>query len=164
MAFYLLERNDDGSPNGYWQMEFVGELTEGKKVVLYNRFGGKHDHVYHETDEVSEVDSYLDLDWGKALLKPDSPYGFIDPYGKFYGCAYRDHDDLAQLYLKINLPEEFGWVKVYDAYDEIDYYTRRKFLTDAQVKTLMDRGIEVRERDLPDYQRPTKSKQGERDS
>ena len=31
------------------------------------------------------------------------------------------------------------------------YYSRRKFLTEAQIKTLTDRGVEVSEFDTPEF-------------
>lgn len=150
MAWYLLEINDDGTCNGWWEIQNPkNNYNNGDELIVENRFGGHHTHIYSDLDEIVESDSFENLDWKKVLLNPDSPYGFIDPDGKFYGCDYSNHEDLARFVLKQSSPEEFGWVKIYHAGDEIDYYTRRKFLTEAQVKTLMERHIEVHDNDLP---------------
>ena len=50
--------------------------------------------------------------------------------------------DLCRFVLKEDNPEKYGWVKVYkSSFRDPDYYSRRKFLTEAQMKTLYDKGF-----------------------
>lgn len=52
----------------------------------------------------------------RFLLDPYSNQGWLSPDGKFYGCKYYEHDDLA--YALIRVPtmglEYNGWVRVHD--------------------------------------------------
>lgn len=146
---YLLRRNTDSAYDTWCEMKFDGELFDGKEIELIDKNNVHRAYIYHVADEIIEANNYHDLDWEKVLLDPNSDYGYIDPDGNFYGCRYGTHTDFARLVLKRSEPEEFGWVKVYSTGDEVDYYTRRTFLTEAQIKTLSDRNIEISDFDIP---------------
>ena len=128
--------------NGWWKIS-----SDGKRLI--NRHGGGHDYIPSDNDIICEVDHWEDLDYS-YLLKPDSPYGWIDREGKWYGCRYMQHDDVAELVLHTSSREleENGWIKIFrtwncqrDAY--IDYQNGiRGRVTEQQLKTLVDIGME----------------------
>lgn len=72
--------------------------------------------------------------------------GYISPDGIWYGCKSLHHYELEER-LGISFPEEFGWIKVFEGSHGITYYAKRKFLTERQIKTLIDRGITLKEKD-----------------
>lgn len=153
MLFLLYK--DESYPNGFWwevNAESKEDIAKGRTVRLENRCGGGFDYICEGDEEVAEADDWDSLDWKRVLLIPDSKYGYIDPDGRWYGCNFHDHFDLCRYVLNEDSPEEYGWVKVFrGSYTDPDYYSRRKFLTDAQIKTLMDRGVDVRETDCPEH-------------
>ena len=129
--------------NGWWKISENGKYLE-------NRSGGYHGYTPREDDIIVEVDDWDDLDYS-YLLKPDSPYGWIDRDGKFYGCDYRHHNALAIYVFRKDDEEDLireGWVKVYrDFQGKICAYYDwslgvRGRLTEAQEKTLDERNIE----------------------
>lgn len=143
---YLLKYDPDGSPNGWWKVETEGELREGEELTIINRYGTVRKHIYSSSDEIQDVEDWRDLDWTRVILKPDSPFGFVAPDGTFYGCNIGSHSDLAELVLKIDNPEEYGWVKLFKGeYSELLYYSRRHFLTEEQIDTIDRKREEYRE-------------------
>lgn len=127
--------------NGWWEIS-----EDGTRLI--NIYGGWHNYTPREDDIVVEADSWYDLDWSH-LLKPDSPYGWIDRDGKWYGCGYQNHSAVAEFVLgktERDL-EESGWVKLYRRYNgETDWYMEsdqgiRNRITQAQIKTLKEHGI-----------------------
>ena len=137
-------KNADGTKrdNGWWRIS-----EDGKHLI--NAYGGWHDYTPSSDDIIAEADSWDDLDWSH-LLKPDSPYGWIDREGKFYGCSYSNHDAVAERILHSNdrVLEEQGWIKVYRASTgETVWYTDWRYcrsggITEAQEKTLEEKGLE----------------------
>lgn len=131
-------RYADGSvkDNGWW--EIVGDR-------LYNINGGFHYLCDTSPNQIIvEAEDFHDLDWS-CLLRPDSPYGWIDVHGKFFGCHFMEHDLLAEYYFKcseIDL-ENAGFVKVYRNYDGKQSYYTQKHLTEQQEKTLIDLGVKI---------------------
>lgn len=130
------------SDNGWWQIS-----EDGKRLL--NGAGGWHDYIPSDDDIIAEADSWEDLDWS-CLIMPDSPYGWIDREGKWYGCKYSDHASVANLVLHSSerALEMQGWIKVYRNFrGEVDWFfdcdlgAIRSRLTPAQVKTLEDHGI-----------------------
>ena len=73
--------------------------------------------------------------------------GYISPDGIWYGCKPLHHYELEEK-LGISFPEEFGWIKVFEGSNGLTYYSRRKFLTESQIKILTDRGIKIKKSDI----------------
>lgn len=122
--------------NNFWW-----ELEDG---LLYNRAGG-HNAYDPETDgPIVEAESFEDLDWS-CLIDPKSKLGWISPDGRFYGCAYTDHADVADLYFKKSESEleDEGWVKIWwSSFDHARRWTNTKLmLTEAQKITLEKMGL-----------------------
>ena len=88
-----------------------------------------------------------DLDYS-FLLKNESPYGWIDRNGKYYGCEYEDHDDIAELVLHKTSRqlETEGWIKVYMSFNRgIETYIADKWkhlVTPEQLRTLSEKNLE----------------------
>jgi hypothetical protein len=150
MAVFILlgaDKIGDGQWDGYWwkvlNVEKVEDLSVGDEICAENPCGGRWScYVIKENDKIAEAEDWESLDWKPVLLRPDSQYGYIAPDGRWCGCNYSDHYDLCRFVLKEENPEEHGWVKVFkSSFRDPEYYSRRKFLTDAQIKTLIDRGI-----------------------
>lgn len=134
---------DNGSvkDNGWWEIS-----EDGAK--LFNMWGGWHDYTPREDDIIVEADNWDQLDWS-CLLKPDSPYGWIDRRGVWYGCDYQSHAEVAELVLHSSerALEVQGWVKVFrglggkaDWYIDADQGIRGR-ITAEQVKALKEHGI-----------------------
>ena len=127
--------------NGWWKISENGKY-------LKNRCGGYHSYIPREDDVICEANGWDDLDYS-YLLQPNSKYGWIDRDGKFYGCDYTHHSALAERVLKKSEREleKLGWIKVFaDFNGGIAWYIDfdqgiRGRVTEAQVKTLIDRGI-----------------------
>ena len=136
---YLVYQSGKRECNGWWEL---------KNGYCYNRNGGKHQHIPGDDDIIVEADDWSDLDYSHLLVK-DSLYGWINPQGDFYGCNYRDHSALAELYLHKceRQLEKDGWIKIYkDAFDgEPTWYCDKLMITEAQKITLERKGLEVDE-------------------
>ena len=123
--------------NGWW------EIHEHR---LYNRFGGSHSYFPTDADIIVECEDWNQLDWS-CLISESSPYGWIDREGKFFFFFYSKHSDLAELYLHSSEKEleHKGWIKIYRNYDRKPSlyfeYSSAKFITDSQMKTLMELGF-----------------------
>ena len=118
-----------------------GEIV-GDKLV--NRVGGWHEYIPAPDDIIVEADNWADLDWS-CLLNPNSPYGWIDKDGNFYGCNHFEHASLAELYFKCSerALEDSGFVKLYRSYDgSVGYYVAR-YLTEKQEETLLEKGVKL---------------------
>ena len=145
MKTFVLETyiRDDGSKeyNGWWQYE---------KGYLYNRMGGRHKADPNEEmwkhSKVVKAKDWADLDYS-YLLKPESTLGWISPDGKFYGCGYRDHALVAEMYLKKkdDQLEKEGWVKIFrDGFDGTNvWYSDSLMVTDAQKIVLERLGLDI---------------------
>ena len=100
------------------------------------------------SEEIVEVDSWEDLDWS-CLLDDSATTGWISPAGDFYGCAPREHDDIAHyiLHSTERQLEEKGYVKIYrDAFSrEYGWYSDKLRLTSAQLRVLEEKGLEIDE-------------------
>ena len=126
--------------NGWWRISDCG-------TKLYNRRGGYHSYTPSKDDIICEADSWDDLDYS-FLVKNDSLYGWIDRNGRYYGCEYEDHDDVAELVLHKTSRqlEEEGWIKVYRGYNrERETYIDDKWshlVTPEQLQTLVEKQLE----------------------
>jgi hypothetical protein len=73
----------------------------------------------------------------RFLLDPWSDQGWISPAGRFYGCRFYAHDDIAYALLHRTVDELAGdgWVRVHaDSYRTSEYFGRK--VTQPQRKTL----------------------------
>ena len=142
---HILEKRDNGYiwDNGYWEIIDDPPYEPGCCVKLENSSGGWHFHTITKNDEIIESD-WETVERKYYLSKSDSPYGWIDKDGVFYGCSYFEHNDCALACFGIyeGVAEQTGYVKVYKDNDELTYY-HEGFLTDAQRQTLINRGIEL---------------------
>ena len=103
---------------------------------------------YSKNMKIIEANSWDDLDWS-YLLDDTSITGWISPSGDFYGCAPRDHDDVAY-YILHSTEQELevkGFVKIY--FDPISHsycwYSNKFHLTSAQLHVLEEKGLEIDE-------------------
>lgn len=67
--------------------------------------------------DVPKVVADLERDLAQRhLLDPWSNQGWISPTGRFYGCSFYGHDDIAHALLRkpVHALEEAGWVRVHD--------------------------------------------------
>ena len=147
-VFILLYQDINGRfYEGYWwkviSVNNASQLSIGDSCTIEGIYGNQFsNYIVKSGDIIAEANDWEDLDWKPCILRQDSKYGFIDPDGNWYGCNYSDHMDLCRFVLKEDNPEEYGWVKVYkSSFRDPDYYSRRKFLTEAQMKTLYDKGF-----------------------
>ena len=60
---------------------------------IENGGGGWNYHI-PKSEEIVEANSWDELDWS-YLLDDTSITGWVSPSGEFYGCAPREHDDIA---------------------------------------------------------------------
>lgn len=150
MAVYILlgaDKINDGQWDGYWwkvlNVEKAEDLSVGDVICAENLCGGRFSsYAVKSEDKIVNAKDWESLDWKPILLRPDSKYGYIAPDGRWYGCNYSDHNDLCRFVLGEETPEELGWVKVYKgSYCDPEVYSRRKFFTDEQMNTLIDRGL-----------------------
>jgi len=142
---HILEKHDNGYiwDNGYWEIMDDPPYKPGCCVKLENSSGGWHFHTITKDDEIIESD-WETVERKYYLSKSDSPYGWIDKDGIFYGCDYFEHNDCALTCFGLyeGSAERAGYVKVYKENNELTYY-HEGFLTDAQRQTLINRGIEL---------------------
>lgn len=137
---FLSYSNGLVTDNGWWRIS-------NDETKLFNRCGGYHSYVPSEDDIICEVDSWDDLDWS-FLVKNESPYGWIDRNGKYYGCEYEDHDNIAELVLHKTSRqlETEGWIKVYMSFNRgIETYIDDKWshlVSPEQLRTLTERQLE----------------------
>lgn len=78
----------------------------------------------------------------RHLLDPWSEQGWISPTGRFYGCRFYAHDDLAYALLRRSVEqlEGAGWVRVHaDSYRTSQYFGRE--ISAAQTATLLALGF-----------------------
>ena len=86
--------------------------------------------------------------------KPETKFGWIAPYGKFFGCEYGGHARLAERIVgkvqDIRDPERhlenLGWAKVFKGIEGRERYSvgmgEGKKLTDAQLRELQRNGLD----------------------
>ena len=114
---------------------------------IENGCGGWNYHI-PKPEEIVEANSWDDLDWS-YLLDNTSITGWISPSGDFYGCAPRDHDDVAYYILHSTEREleKKGYVKIFrDAFShEYGWYSDKLHLTSAQLHVLEEKGLEIDE-------------------
>ncbi|BCB22426.1 hypothetical protein OCUBac02_53200 (plasmid) [Bosea sp. ANAM02] len=78
----------------------------------------------------------------RFLLKPFSDQGWISPAGRFWGCDYYAHDDIAHALIRKTAPqlEYEGWARVHsDSFRMLDSI---RGVTRAQERTLIALGFE----------------------
>lgn len=143
---HMLKKCNSGRiwDNGYW--EIIDDLPyyeAGFCVKLENSSGGWHFHIITKDDEIIESD-WETVKRKYYLSKSDSPYGWIDKDGIFFGCDYFEHNDcaLACFGLYEGAAEQAEYVKIYKENDKLSYY-HEGFLTDAQRQALINRNIEL---------------------
>ena len=146
----------DGSvhDNGWWEYDPISER-------VYNRNGGYH-YLHHRPEE-EIIESTWDEILARTIRQDSYTTGWIAPDGEFFGCAPMDHLRLAEYYLKVKEEqlEENGWIKITEVpwwakgrYPELNgryeyhFFNPYKHITQAQYKTLKDKGLELEEYDL----------------
>lgn len=94
--------------------------TEEGAVAYYKK---KLSHIDSKTEKFLIVND--DRIKNSDYLKPNSPYGYIDDCGQFYGCNINSHDLLAEFYFNASKEEleMRGYVKVFrNIFGRIDFY------------------------------------------
>lgn len=120
--------------NGWWEIR-------GDKLI--NGAGGWHPYTPTDNDIIVEAEGRDELDYS-YLLQPDSDLGWLNLDGKFYGCKYRDHQALAELYFKTSERrlEEMGWIKIFKDFDgDIAWYHEEERPTKKQEDYLLEKGL-----------------------
>ena len=124
--------------NFWWELEDSG--------FVCNRVGGRHAYDPEFDGPIVEAESFEDLDWS-CLIKPDSKCGWLSPDGRFYGCGYSDHADVADLYFKKSEREleDEGWIKISMSCftHELSWYNTKLMVTEAQRIVLEKMGLKV---------------------
>lgn len=151
--WFLLQRAP--SKKAYW-------VTEGREPFDNNfwedaggiTFPKRDDDIVHGE---CEVEDYEDLDHSKTGLLQDASEasgGWVDRDGKFYGCEYMAHDDLARLVIRKEVKEleQLGWIRVWKMPDvelpDWDYhYTCRIRMTASQRNTVSRMGFALKDDD-----------------
>lgn len=126
-------RDGTVSDNGWWEIR-------GDRLL--NLAGGFHYYIPREDDIIVEANSFQDLDWN-YLIKPESPYGWLAPDGRFYGCAPYEHEDIASLVLKTDERslEKSNWIKLYRDYPSgVGFYCAGR-ITEPQARFLINREV-----------------------
>lgn len=147
MLFYH-EKLNNGRSNGFWEVNEDDLLCAnfGDEIRLYNQFGGYHYHKLAREDTFISVSHWDDLPWKEVYLIPDSNLGWISPSGEFFGCDYREHDNLATYVLNSSEREleVKGWVKIYSC-DGPQWYHEDLRPTEEQKRVLREKGFELDE-------------------
>ena len=147
MLFYNEFINDYN--NGFWEVDeddLIG-AEFGDEIRLYNAYGGFHYHRLSREDKFISASSWNDLPWEEVYLKPNSKLGWLSPSGEFFGCDYRDHDNLATYVLGFSEREleSKGWVKIYSVCGEVLWFHNDLNPTVEQIRELRERGFELDE-------------------
>ena len=140
----------NGEFNGFWKIE---EREEG--TVCVNRFGGWHWYTEDLGNDFYEVDKYEDLPFKKYLINDKYKTGWVDREGRFYGCDWEQHSDVAWYCFgkeEYEL-EEAGWIKITNTIykdwfsnsnGELDYYYTSDWpMTAEQINWLNKNGFKV---------------------
>lgn len=140
--------------NGWWEYD-----PDTEKV--YNRNGGWHDYRHRPEEEIIES-TWEDI-LARTIRDDSCVTGWIAPDGEFFGCDPMDHARMAEYYLKTTEQylEDDGWIKITEVpfwamgkYPNINgryeyhFFNLHKHITQAQYKTLKDKGLELEEFDL----------------
>ena len=153
---YLAERMN-GEFNGFWKIE-----ERDGDLVCVNRFGGWHNYCRELGDEFYEVDRYEDLPFAKYLISDKYKTGWLDRDGKFYGCEWEQHSNVAW-YCFGKEEEELekgGWIKITKSVarlfsnidkdyfsntnGDLDYYYLSEWpMTAEQINWLNENGFQV---------------------
>lgn len=124
----------DGHGETCW-IDFKGRRIPKDGVRLLAHVDGES--VNATITDVPAAVAKLERDMAfRHLLDPWSDQGWISPEGRFYGCAFFAHDDLATSMLRktVGELEWAGWVRVH-----ADSYRRgelRRGMTSRQIATL----------------------------
>lgn len=124
------------------------QTHKSNRVDFYNffeDFGTKY-KIPEVLEESKEI-----LEEVKAKTSPDTKYGWISPEGAYFHCEYQGHINLADKIcfgiVDTNNAEQYledkGWCKIFKPLGDRKYtvYVKDK-LTDAQLKTLIDMGLD----------------------
>ena len=132
---FIEYKNGEVKDNGWWRIE-------GDKVV--NMVGGWHHLCIDDKSVIVEANDWHDLDWS-CLIKPDSPYGWVDIQGNFFGCDYMEHAFFAKYYFKLTerTLEDIGYVKIYREIDGSQAYYVSRHLNEKQENKLLELGVEL---------------------
>lgn len=78
------------------------------------------------------------------LLDPWSDQGWLSPTGKFYGCKFYNHDDIAYALLRRDpyALEVSGWIRVHEEFFKRSGFSGGGRPTRNQVRTLVQLGFE----------------------
>jgi len=98
-----------------WGLGYYWMRDSGDYWINYN--GGKCPKSLK--DKVKEgpirASDFMSLDWKDSdLIKPDEETGWLDRNGRFYGCRYMEHDDVALFIFKSTSDTlmRLGWVRI----------------------------------------------------
>lgn len=131
-----LRRSETGS---YWIDFKARKIPYGEGRPLAHVDG---DNIMATVNDVPASVAELERSFAfERLLDPWSDQGWIAPDGKFYGCAYYAHDDIAFALIRKHPAalENLGWVRVH----EDSFRTREAFqrITKRQEATILALGF-----------------------
>ena len=143
---------------GIW--EIIDEPTGvewGEVCRVENAYGGWHYYTITKEDEIFESD-WDTVEREQYQSYTDAEYGWIAPDGTFYGCNYEDHAHCiyAVSGMYESMAERAGWIKIYrdptmaryhpertNEFDGCYWISDSEMMTDAQKKTLYERGFKL---------------------
>lgn len=124
-------------------IDFKGRRLTGPVTLLAHVEGSTVNCTLHDIEpEVGRLAKDFAYEY---LLDPWSNQGWLSPTGRFFGCKFFAHDELATMFLRkaVGALEAEGWVRIHaDSYRFPDL--RNRGLTSAQVKTLFALGFDER--------------------
>lgn len=143
MNNWFLHEKINGHDNGYWEIISATKKPPiGELIKVRNVCGGQHFHTVTEEDEL------IFSTWETVLKQyfldqTDSPWGWIDREGRFYGCDFMEHKFCADICFNMSEleAERRGYVKIYS--DDSEGYYCSTLMTTAQKRTLDERGFIV---------------------
>lgn len=122
------------------------------------------DHIASTMLGVSEVVADIEISAAERwLLKPESGQGWIAPDGRFFGCGYYEHDDIAYALIRMDprALENEGWVRVHES--SFIHKSSARRITGRQVQTLLELGFvdpgngDFATRVSPEYSKPKRA-------
>ncbi|WP_315923211.1 hypothetical protein [Mesorhizobium sp. SP-1A] len=131
-------RKNDGS--GFQWMDFKHRFIDLQTSAVLAVAEGET--IDDAQKSVPEDIVKLEQDFASMyLLDPWSEQGWLSPTGKFYGCKYYNHDDIAYALLRTSPYglEMSGWIRVHE-----DFYKTgglRDRASRAQTRVLLDLGF-----------------------
>ena len=132
--------------DGYWWEYDPNDSL--KSATLINPMGGRNSFCDIRFCKTAIAKDRTELDWSGTCVYDNKKYlsGWLSPKGKFYGCDYRNHENLAEyvLHKETYELEKEGYIKVnyeYGKNNSKKYYIimgEKTIPTNAQIKYLYD--------------------------